>query len=79
MTDTADSPESRQIADVAINDEEHPSRRVTLPDPDTASAPPHQPVVDALTDAAQVTGEQPAADRTDRPLDDDDQPVITSA
>ncbi len=54
-----DSPESRQIADVAINEEEHPSRRVTLPDAEE-DTPPHQPVVDAINDTAQVGRERPA-------------------
>ncbi len=54
-----DSPESRIIADVAINEEEHPSRRVTLPDADEDEVP-HQPVADAIADTAQVGRERPA-------------------
>ena len=54
-----DSPESRIIADVAINEEEHPSRRVTLPEAEE-DAPPHQPVADAIADAAQVGRARPA-------------------
>ena len=52
-----DSPESRIIADIAINEEEHPSRRVTLPGAEEGM--PHQPVVDAITDTAQVDRERP--------------------
>lgn len=54
-----DSPESRIIADIAINEEEHPSRRVTLPDAE-ADEVPHQPVADAIADTAQVGRERPA-------------------
>ncbi len=53
-----DSPESRIIADIAINEEEHPSRRVTLPGAEEDEAA-DEPVAEAIADTNKIERDWP--------------------